>query len=77
MGASKIRQVLPHQALTLRGIVLVLVLVIEKRAAPLPRWPEQNSCGKIVSSSRRRGQQIEDEHEHDSPCPYGTKSVNG
>ena len=43
--------------------MLVLVLVIEKRVAPLPSWLEQNSCRKIGLSSRRGGGQIEHEHE--------------
>ena len=42
-----------------------------ERAAPVPRWPEQNSCGKIGLLLGAGDQPIEDEHEqeheHDSP----------
>ena len=53
-------------------LVLVLVLVIEKTAAPLPRWleTEQLRIDQALFSARD-GPQIEHEHddedEHDSP----------
>jgi hypothetical protein len=46
-------------------LVLVLVLVIEKSSALLPRSPDQNSCGKIGPLLDADGQRIEDEREQE------------